>query len=139
MYFILGYASNVNVRSKYEERMEIIVKKYSILLVICIMFLGGCSNSSIKQAQFTNLKPSISLEGKEYIVSKDVVDKNTIAEQIAKVTTISNIVSYSEKDNPYKKIGKIYKIKGENIEKAIAVEINDSIYLAKIDSNLNQK
>ena len=112
--------------------------KKNILVFICFSLvfsslLFGCGSKNLKNAIFTNLEPSITIDNEEYIISNNTVNKDGVGEQIAKVTSINKVISYSDENDPYKKIGKIYKIKNESQDKIIAIEINDTLYLAEIN------
>lgn len=98
------------------------------------VILYGCGSKNMKDAVFTNVKPSVTIDSREYIVSQNATDKDQIEKQIAVVTKVNNIVSYPDETNPYKNIGKIYKLKNENENNKVAVEINGILYIAEKES-----
>ena len=106
--------------------------KYILMTFLFVIILAGCTNEGLKEANFVNVKPSISIDGKEYIITKDTVDSNSIEKEFAKITKINEIVSYPDESNPYKNLGKVYTIKGKNSNEEIALEINNKLFLSKI-------
>ena len=106
--------------------------KYILMTFLFVIILAGCANEGLRGAYFVNVKPSISIDGKEYIITKDTVDSNSIEKEFAKITKISEIVSYPDESNPYKNLGKVYTIKGKNPNIEIALEINNKIFLGRV-------
>ena len=66
-------------------------------------------------------------------MTDEVLTTNEIEEQIGKVTKIQEIVSYPEDQNPYKKPSQIFKVKDISVQKTIAIQVNDKLYIANID------
>jgi len=116
-------------------------KKVMILgfiLLILIVIFAVYRKPHVQDAGFVNLKPSVFFNDNEYVVTKIEIDRSEISEMIAKVSKISNIVSYSESDNPYKSVDYIAEINGRDSSRYIAVRINDIYFLAEInDESLN--
>ena len=115
-------------------------KLYLILLVIFfsyIVLLSGYTilkqQPSVKSATLENLKPSIMFENREYLINMNtIVDKKNIGKQVAKVTRVTILISYSENNDPYKILGKICIVNGELPENKLAIEIGNSFYIAEV-------
>jgi len=97
------------------------------------MLLSGCTTNKLSDAEFTNLTPAkIKIDNFTYLMTDEVLATNEAEEQIGKVTQIQEIVSYPEDQNPYKNPSKIFKVKDISVEKAIAIQVNDKLYIANI-------
>lgn len=109
-------------------------KAITIGLIFISIILSGCNSNNLSDAEFTNLTPAeIKMDNFAYLMTDEVVTTNDVEEQIGKVTQIQEIVSYSEDQNPYKNPSKIFKVKAISVEEAIAIQVNDKLYIANID------
>jgi hypothetical protein len=118
------------------HKKEVITLKrvITIGLIFISIILSGCNSNNLSDAEFTNLTPAeIKMDNSTYLMTDEVLTTNEVEEQIGKVTKILEIVSYSEDQNPYKNPNKIFKVKDESVEKAIAIQVNDKLYIANID------
>jgi hypothetical protein len=118
------------------HKKEVITLKrvITIGLIFISIILSGCNSNNLSDAEFTNLTPAeIKMDNSTYLMTDEVLTTNEVEEQIGKVTKILEIVSYSEDHNPYKNPNKIFKVKDESVEKAIAIQVNDKLYIANID------
>jgi hypothetical protein len=118
------------------HKKEVITLKrvITIGLIFISIILSGCNTNNLSEAEFTNLTPAeIKMDNSTYLMTDEVLTTNEVEEQIGKVTKILEIVSYSEDQNPYKNPNKIFKVKDESVEKAIAIQVNDKLYIANID------
>jgi hypothetical protein len=99
------------------------------VFIIVILF---CSVSCVNMEPYTfvNVKPSIFFKNEEYTVSQKTLSQNELEYKIGYIEKSIKLVSYSEKDNPYKNIGYIYKIKNILVSKSICIEINSKFYIA---------
>lgn len=109
-------------------------KVITIGLIFITIILSGCNSNNLSDAEFTNLTPAeIKMDNSTYLMTDEVVTTNEVEEQIGKVTKIQKIVSYSEDQNPYKDPSKIFRLKDVSVQKAIAIQVNDKLYLANIE------
>lgn len=106
----------------------------AIGLLFVVILLAGCNTNKLSSADFTNLTPAvIKINDFTYLMTEEVLSTNEVEEQIAEITQIHTIVSYSEEQNPYKSVDEIFKVKGVTIEEAIAIQVNDKLYKATIN------
>lgn len=110
--------------------MKKIITTFLVLIILLGVFLGF--RSSLKEATFENLEPTIYFDKTEYVVTNKTISEDKLDEQIAKVTQSIWIVSYTDEQNPYKNPSEIYKIKEQNISEAVALKMNGKFYVAKI-------
>lgn len=109
-------------------------KAITVSLIFFSIFLSGCNTNKLNSAELINLTPAvIKMDNFTYLMTDEVLSTNEIEEQIAKITQIHAIVSYSEDQNPYKSPSKIFRIKDINVEEAIAIQVNDNLYKANIN------
>src|SRR5690606_36462070 len=98
------------------------------------ILLSGCSMNKLSEAEFTKLTPAvIKIDNLTYLMTDEVLATHETEEQIGEITQIHALVSYSEDQNPYKGLGKIFKVKDVTSEEAIAIKVNDKLYKAIID------
>lgn len=103
----------------------------TLLLLITITQLTGCSGCSVKKASFTNTMPAIiDFNDTTYILTDEVISSEELGKQIGKITKVNAIVSYLEENDPYKNPNKIYKIKDIKSEDSIAVQVNKKFFKA---------
>jgi hypothetical protein len=120
----------ININLKYGGAIMRIKERF-LLMLLLLTLLIGCSTSTLKNAEFTNVTPAeVKINDTVYLMTEDIVFEKDMDKQIGKVTKVNAIVSYIETDNPYKNPNKIYKIKNKNIEEVIAIQVNDKIYKA---------
>lgn len=106
----------------------------TIGLILISIILSGCNLNNLRDADFTNLTPAeITMDNNTYLMTDEVVTANDVEQQIGKVTQNHLIISYSEEQNPYKNPGKIFKVKDIPVEEAIAIQVNDKLYIANIE------
>lgn len=87
--------------------------------------------NKLSSAVFTNTTPAvIKIDNLIYRMTDEVLASNEVEKQIGKITQIHELVSYPEDQNPYKSPSEIFAIKGINIEEAVAIKVNDSIFFA---------
>jgi hypothetical protein len=118
------------------HKKEVITLKrvITIGLIFISIILSGCTSNNLSEAEFTNLTPAeIKMDNSTYLMTDEVLTTNEVEEQIGKVTKILEVVSYSEDQNPYKNPSKIFKVKDESVEKVIAIQVNDKLYIANIE------
>ncbi|MFF2752990.1 hypothetical protein ACFVR1_04420 [Psychrobacillus sp. NPDC058041] len=109
-------------------------KAITIGLLFVSILLTGCNANKLSSAEFTNTTPAvIKIDNLTYQMTDEVLSTNEVEEQIGKITRIHEIVSYSEDQNPYKNTSKIFKIKNINVEEAIAIQVNNSLFKANIN------
>ena len=105
-----------------------------ITISLILIFLSGCISTILSDAEFMNVTPPIiEMDNLTYLMTDIVVTTNEVQEQIGEVTQIYAVVSYPEDRNPYKNPSKIFKIKDISVEEAIAIQVNDKLYIANID------
>ncbi|MCH7323353.1 hypothetical protein LZ480_15870 [Solibacillus sp. MA9] len=111
-------------------------KAITISLIFISIILSGCNSINLSDAEFTNVTPAeIKMDNITYLLTDEVLTTNEVEDQIGKVTQIQVLVSYSEDQNPFKNPSKIFKVKDRSVEKAIAIQVNDKLYLANIDES----
>ncbi|MUG44307.1 hypothetical protein [Paenibacillus woosongensis] len=109
-------------------------KAITMSLIFVSIILSGCNSKKLSDAEFTNLTPAeIKMGNFTYLMTDEVLTTDEVEEQIGKVTQIQEMVSYSEDQNPYKNPSEIFKVKDTSVEKAIAIQVNDKLYIANID------
>ncbi|MEK4252108.1 hypothetical protein [Paenibacillus sp. FSL W7-1287] len=109
-------------------------KAITLGLIFVSMMLSGCNMNKLSSAEFTNLTPGlIKIDNFTYLMNDEVLPTNEVEKQIAKITKIQAVVSYSEDQNPYKNPSEIFKIKDINVEVAIAIQVNDNLYKENIN------
>jgi hypothetical protein len=117
-----------------KKRVNTLKKTITIGLIFVSIMLSGCNTNKLSNAEFTNLTPAvIKIDNLTYLLTDEVLATNEVEKQIGKITSIQEIVSYSDDQNPYKNPGKIFKVKDMNIEEAIAIKVNDKLYKANIN------
>lgn len=110
------------------------LKKSSLILILILLFLTGCSGDKISDAEFINTTPAkIKMDDSTYTLTDEILSEDEVKDQIGKINKITLIVSYLEEDNPYKNPRKIFEVKNVKIQDAIAIEVNDKFYKAKIE------
>ncbi|MEH7111739.1 hypothetical protein V7124_05065 [Neobacillus niacini] len=109
-------------------------KIITIGLIFISIILSGCNSNNLSDAEFANLTPAeIRMDNSTYLLTDEVLTTDEVEEQIGKAAKIQEIVSYSEDQNPYKNPSKIFKVKDVSVEKAIAIQVNDKLYIANIE------
>lgn len=109
-------------------------KAIKIGFILTSIILPGCNSNNLSDAEFTNVTPAIiKMDNFTYLMTDENVTTNDAEEQIGEVTQIHALVSYSEDQNPHKNPSKIFKIKDITVEEAIAIQVNDKLYIANID------
>lgn len=107
-------------------------KKITIMLILVLILFTGCNSTNILNAEFTNVTPAkIEMNGSTYLLTDEILSTNEVDKQIGKITQVHAIVSYLEDENPYKNPSKIYEVKNMKTEEAIAVEVNNKLYISK--------
>jgi uncharacterized protein with ATP-grasp and redox domains len=92
-----------------------------------------CSANKLKNAGLTNTTPAtVTMNDSTYILTDETLTQNEIDKQIGNITKVIEIVSYLESDDPYKNTKKIFKMKDIKVEEAIAVQVNEKLYKAKV-------
>ncbi|WP_274310156.1 hypothetical protein [Solibacillus daqui] len=108
----------------------------TIALFFVSIILSGCNSPNLSDAEFTNITPAeIKMDNVTYLLTEEILTTDEVEDQIGKVTQIQVLVSYSEAQNPYKNPSKIFKIKDISVEKAIAIQVNDKLFIANIDES----
>ncbi|MFF2480083.1 hypothetical protein [Paenibacillus sp. NPDC058071] len=80
------------------------------LIFVSILFSGCSTTNKLSSAEFTNLTLAvIKINNFTYLMTDEVLPANKVEEQIAKITQIHAIVSYSEEQNPYTSLSEIFK------------------------------
>ena len=106
----------------------------TIGFIFISIILSGCNSTNLSEAEFTNVTPAvIEMDNLTYLMTDEIVTTNEVKEQIGEVTQIYALVSYPEDRNPYKNPSKIFKIKDYSVEEAIAIQVNDKLYIANVD------
>jgi hypothetical protein len=133
--FIIHNNSLIEGFVKTHKKEVITLKRViTIGLIFISIILSGCNTNNLSDAEFTNLTPAeIKMDNSTYLMTDEVLTTNEVEEQIGKVTKILEIVSYSEDHNPYKNPNKIFKVKDESVEKVIAIQVKDKLYIANIE------
>lgn len=113
-------------------------KKKIVFIALALVLLGVLmfaivNNSQVQKASFVNLEPTLILNEIEYEVTDSEIDIKDIGSKIAIVSQISNVVSYSDDNNPYRSVDDVHEIKGKKIEEHVAVRINGTYFLAEVN------
>lgn len=108
------------------------LKKLPVILILGFTFFLGCNITNKLKGEFTNLTPGeVQINEATYLLTDEIISNEDVQEEIGEITQVHEIVSYMENDNPYKNLGKIYKLKDIEMEEGIGVEVNNRIYIAK--------
>lgn len=108
-----------------------------ITIVLLLVLLNGRVQSSDHNIEFINKIPAIIIiDSQYYELLEEKIDKSNVGNELGDIDNFNNVVSYIEKDNPYASIGKVYEVKGIDMEYAICIAINGD-YCKAIASDNN--
>jgi uncharacterized lipoprotein NlpE involved in copper resistance len=118
------------------------IKRKSIITLLALLTLFsliGCSEKSLKKAEFTNTTPAqIKMNNTVYFMKDVILSADDIDNQIGEITKVNEIVSYLDADNPYKYPNKIFKVKEKDMEQVIGIQVNNIIYEAMVEKTPNK-
>lgn len=113
------------------------IKIFIFIILLCFFALlfqkiVDYHHIRLNRSIFINTIPAqVTLNNVKYILTDSKVSRIDIEMKITDFESINTIVSYVDDENPYLKVGGVYKIKKINIKEFIAVEINDIYYFAR--------
>lgn len=106
--------------------------KYSRIFIVFTMILIAVISIRVMRlpsAAFCNLEPSLSVNGIEYLVTEEVTSESNLEKRVAKVRQQVMMVSYTDRDNPYKGLKYVWSIKSSDSE--LALEMNNKYYIVR--------